>query len=93
MSGENTKIRFKPITLIAAGIVAVWICVTIVVLRAFGIHQVWPAALVLLFMFEKGGDPKGLKNIIPGGVVGLLLAAASPHLVGYIAPSLGLQPS
>lgn len=74
-------------------IVAVWICVTIVVLGAFCIHQVWPAALVLLFMFEKGGDPKGLLNILPGGAVGLLLAAELPHLVGYIAPSLGLQPA
>ena len=93
MSAENKTLRFKPITLIAAVIVAVWICVTIVLLGAFRVHQVWPAAFVLLFMFEKGGDPRGLKNIIPGGIVGLLMAAALPHLVELLAPSLGLQPA
>jgi hypothetical protein len=93
MSSEKKTIRFKPITIIAAAIVAVWICVTIVFLGAFNVHQIWPAALVLLFMFEAGGDPKGLKNIFAGGIVGLLLAAALPPLVGFIAPSLGLQPA
>jgi len=81
---------FKKKTLIAAVIVAAWLCVTIVVLGIFKIHHVWPALLTLLFFFEKGGDVKNLPNIFVGAVVGLLLAALVPIAVEAIAPTVGV---
>jgi hypothetical protein len=81
---------FKKKTLIAAVIVAAWLCVTIVILGIFKIHHVWPALLTLLFFFEKGGDVKNLPNIFVGAVVGLLLAALVPIAVGAIAPTVGV---
>ncbi len=81
---------YKKKTLIAALVVAAWLCVTIVVLGIFKIHQVWPAMFTLLFFFEKGGDVKNLPNIFVGAVVGLLLAALVPIAVGVIAPTVGV---
>jgi hypothetical protein len=81
---------FKKKTLIAAVIVAAWLCVTIVILGIFKIHHVWPALLTLLFFFEKGGDVKNLPNIFVGAVVGLLLASLVPIAVEAIAPAVGV---
>ena len=77
--------------LVAAGAVAFWILVTIEILGRFNIHQVWPAALVVLFFFLGHADTKNIPNIFVGGVVGLLMAAALPACVGFLAPTLGLK--
>ena len=81
---------FKKKTIIAALVVGAWLCVTIVVLGIFKVHQVWPAIFTLLFFFEKGGDVKNLPNIFVGSVVGLLLAALVPIAVEAIAPAVGV---
>ena len=81
------------LTLVAAGSVAVWILVTIALLGLFKIHQVWPAALVVLFFFLGHADTKNIPNIFVGAAVGLLMAAALPICVKYLAPTLGLKPA
>ena len=80
---------FKKKTIIAAVVVAAWLVVTLVILGIFNIHHAWPAFLTLLFFFEKGGDVKNLPNIFIGAAVGILLAAAVPMGVGFIAPFIG----
>ena len=81
---------FKKKTIIAAVVVAAWLCVTLVVLGIFKIESGWPAFLTLLFFFEKNGDVKNLPNIFVGAAVGLLLAALVPIAVGAIAPTVGV---
>jgi hypothetical protein len=85
----ESKPGFKKETVFAALIVAVWLCVTLIVLGQFGIKDGWPAFIVLLFFFETGANPANLKNIFAGGAVGLLLAWGLHPLAGALVPALG----
>ncbi len=81
------------VKLVAGISVAVWILVTIEILGRFNIHQVWPAALVVLFFFLGHADTKNIPNIFVGAAVGLLMASALPVCVKFLVPTLGLKPA
>ena len=87
------KKGISTLKLVAGISVAIWILVTIEILGRFNIHQVWPAALVVLFFFLGHADTKNIPNIFVGGVAGLLLAAALPLCVKFLVPMLGLKAS
>ena len=87
------KKGISTLKLVAGISVAVWILVTIEILSKFNIHQVWPAALVVLFFFLGHADTKNIPNIFVGAAIGLLMAAALPICVKYLAPTLGLKPA
>ncbi len=87
------KKGISTLKLVAGISVAIWILVTIEILGRCGIHQVWPAALVVLFFFLGHADTKNIPNIFVGGVVGLLMAAALPICVTFLVPTLGLKAS
>jgi len=86
-------VRFKKVTIVAALVISVWLCVTLFGLNSFGIHDSWPAFLVLLFFFESGAKTEKLKSIFLGAAVGLLVALCLFKGVELLAPTLGLQMS
>ena len=84
------KRGFKKQTVIIGLIVATWLCVTLFGIQLFGLHDGWPAFLVLLFFFETGAKVEKLKNIFCGGAVGILLALGFFLGVEFLEPMMGL---
>ncbi|MFZ5595871.1 MAG: DUF1097 domain-containing protein [Bacillota bacterium] len=67
-------------------IVAFWVCVTVVLLGIFKVHDTWPAFMVLVLFFLSGQDTKSFKNIFAGGAVGILLAFGLVTGIGILVP-------
>lgn len=86
-------VRFKGTTLKLGFVVASLLCITLFALNAIGIHDGWPAFLLLLFFFEGGAKREKIKSIFSGATVGLLFALGLFFGVELLAPALGMQVS
>jgi len=85
--------KLKGTTLKLGIVVASLICVLLFALSTLGIHDLWPASLLLLFFFEGGAKQEKIKSIFSGATVGLLVAQGLFHGVELLATWLGLQAS
>lgn len=74
-------------------VVASLICILLFALNSIGIHDLWPASLLMLFFFEGGAKREKIKSIFSGATVGLLVALGLVHGVGFLVPLLGMQAS
>ncbi|MDK9712343.1 hypothetical protein [Acidaminobacter sp.] len=88
-----SAVKLKGTTLKLGVVVASLICVMLFTFSTLGIHDVWPASLLLLFFFEGGAKGEKIKSIFSGATVGLLAALGLFHGVELLAPLLGLQAS
>lgn len=86
-------IHFKASTVKLGLAVASLICFTLLMLSLIGIHDLWPASLLLLFYFENGAKREKIKTIYSGATVGLLYALGVFFSVEQLTPLLGLQVS
>lgn len=85
--------QIKSATVKLGFVVASLICVLLFALNSIGIHDLWPASLLLLFFFEGGAKSDKIKSIFSGATVGLLAALGIFYSVGLLAPLLGMQAS
>jgi len=85
--------KLKGTTIKLGVVVASLICVMLFAFKALGLHDIWPASLLLLFFFENGAKREKVKSIFSGATVGLLAALGLFHGVESLAPLLGLQAS
>jgi len=85
--------KLKGTTVKLGIVVASLICVLLFALSTLGIHDLWPASLLLLFFFEGGAKQEKIKSIFSGATVGLLVALGLFLGVELLAKWFDLQAS